>query len=192
MQRGRGRLVAGLGAAAACAVVAALLAALPRMEQAWHLHSLRTDPGRFEEMLLATSAARRAAATEFILEPAGKDALARLYLSEYDRNESGMGVRDYLARLRTNAGMEGALALWKDGLNVQTFAASGGSSSFSTATVPLDPRRREAILELLPRIDGVSFTAPGFDGYEFQVRPASGGERTFPPQVTHACFFHKN
>ncbi len=184
----------------------------PGLERRYHLEMLRGDPSRFEEMLLEVREARRQAALGFLREPAGKEAILRLYLEEYDRSEPSLSTRDYLLRRsKTDPGYRGVIALWDDGVTIQDWTGSTGHSSFSMANVPKDPRRRAIILGLLDACVGRTFRAPRFEGLELQLERVHDGKVLVPlwtdtgwlpadyppgtPSVStmarHACFFRR-
>jgi hypothetical protein len=186
------------------------VASWPALERRYHLERLRREPALLEGMLLASGQPRRAAAAGFIREPVGRRELFRLYLLELDRTSSGMGVRDILLRERSDSARRGLLALRQDGISHQSWTVTARShASFSLANAPQDPARRQRLLELLPALAGEVFSAPGFEGLEFQLHTAEGGSLpppawpgvppgsewlpwttpTLPPGAHHACFY---
>lgn len=212
MKAGRRQpIVAGIGALAVLSLAMAVLVLWPGLERRWRLEQIRKDPARLEEMLLSQRPAPLAAARDFVREPAGAEALFRLYLAELDRNEQGLGSRDYILRqTRRNAASRGLLALWQDGLCSQSWTVRDrGHASYSLANVPESALRRQRVLELLDAVVGRTFTAPGFEGLEFQVQRAHGGtadlprwpgalradewypwtKPTVPPMARHACYY---
>jgi hypothetical protein len=142
-----------------------------------------------------------------VREPAGKAALLRLYLEEFDKSETTFKVSDYLLRLRQGPYREGALALWENRITVETLAVPSGHHTFSQASAPTNSRRRQRILELLEACAGDTFRAPGFDGFEFQIAQLAAGEAPAPafresltgepmatwlsryPDLRYLCFF---
>ncbi len=213
MPRPRRRIVVFAAGALAVGGVGLTTAVLwPGLERRYHLEMLRRDPSRFEELLLEVRESRRLAALELLREPAGKEALLRLYLDEYDRSEPSLSTRDYLVRrAQKDQELRGVIALWADGVTIQDWTGSTGHSSFSMANVPKDPRRRAIILGLLDACVGRTFRAPGFEGLELQLQRVSDGKVLVPlwtdagwlpadyppgtPSVStmarHACFFRR-
>lgn len=198
----------GTSALAALALAVAFL--WPGLERRYHLERLRRDPSGFEEMLLSERAVKQEAAREFLLEPAGKQALFRLYIDEYDRCEPSLSTRDQLLQLRSDPANRGVLALWQNGVSCQTWRGSTGHASFSMSNMPLNTRRRALVLELIGLCAGKTFLLSGYERLEFQVKPVSGGNvevsdwpalatqasgfppgtpDVVPPMAHHACFF---
>ena len=79
------RLAIAIALTAAAALGLTALALRDGIARQVHLLRLRDDPSLFEGMLSSGSAPREAACRDFVNEPAGKEALFRLYLVEYGR-----------------------------------------------------------------------------------------------------------
>ena len=125
MSAPRRRSVVVLAGAITVAALGLAVAFLwPGLERRYHLEVLRRDPSHLEAMLLSERAAKQEAAREFLREPAGKQALFHLYLDEFDRCEPSLSTRDQLLRLRSDPTNRGVIALWQDGVSVQTLVVN--------------------------------------------------------------------
>lgn len=142
----------------------------PSLERRWFLYSLERDPTRLEKLLLSTSAPVRGAVEDFLDSPSGQHQLLELMLAELDRTNPDMGNRGQLDRMRRNPVYKGAFVLRDDGITFQTWTGTTGHSSYSVASRPTSPERRRRILELLPRVAGLTHEPSGLRGLQIQVR----------------------
>jgi hypothetical protein len=202
---GRQRLVALLAAAAGTAT--ALLAAFswPELATRRFLRGLRQEPASLSELIVSEDRRAQEAVRCFLEERAGKEALLRLYLREFDRPESGFALREWLPRMRELGTREAAFALRESGYAVER-SGGGLRNSFSVSAEPPDRRRRLAILEHLGACAGDTFHLDEMLGIELQIQPVRPGApirpewpgEGWPPEVydglgeraraEHVCF----
>jgi hypothetical protein len=178
VRRTQKKLAIAVAFAAAAALAASAFVLRGGIERGVHLLRLRSDPSLFDEMLASGSPAREAACRDFVNEPAGKEALFRLYLVEFGRAAharekpgDGRGPPQFIAEMRDAPFERAAIALWEEGRSCLTWR-KGGHSSYSMANLKADRRKLQRVLDLLPKLAGETIRLPDVDGLEFRVARA--------------------
>jgi hypothetical protein len=165
------------------ALIAGVLAALggaaficrDGLEEQYYLIRLRRDPSLLERLVASGSAPEAAAARDFVEETAGKQALLRLYLVEFNRattfrdEPAGAGTPAWIAEMLKVPFERAAIALTDEGHSCLTWR-KGGHSSYSQSNLRPGGQRLHAVLGLLASLAGETLRLPGLDGFEFHVQ----------------------
>jgi len=173
------RLAIAIALTAVAALGLTALALRDGIARQVHLLRLRDDPSLFEGMLSSGSAPREAACRDFVNEPAGKEALFRLYLVEYGRASTlkdepmaPKGKPVFIAEMLTAPFDRAAITLSEEGHSCLTWT-QGGHASYSMTNLRSDRRRLRAVLDLVKKLAGETFRLPEVAGLEFRVLRAS-------------------